>query len=237
MGCYHSSVIRRLSPDTRMKRLVQLLAVAPVIVCSLIAVAQAPSASPSHAKEQPSGIDVVRTSFQYEKTISSLRAIDFRNVEYRFFVEDDATGEIRPEFTARLHNGKFHRDERSNGVYTGSDDIGFDWVQFITGPQQYAVVSLWWTSVGGSSSPSEVIEVFGFEHQHPTVVQEIMFNVRGCSAARATFNAANNTLRVVAVHGWEHCCPKTLDVVTYKWSGSSFSQMTAKTAPMAQACS
>jgi hypothetical protein len=69
-------------------------------------------------------------------------------------------------------------------------------------------------TTGASASDFQVVQVFSIRDNHPVLVQQILFNTRGCKTAGAKYSAQARTLTVKAVHGWEHCCPKTLDVLT-----------------------
>lgn len=175
-------------------------------------------------------VDVIRPEYPYQQTVESLHAIDFRNFEFRIFNDDR-----KPMLTARLRHGSYKSGwNTQEGM---SDDVGLNWIRFVgSSDSEYAVISLWWVEAAGSSSSYGIVQVFALQDKHPVVIQQIEFNTRNCQTAEASFAAANGVLTVKGVHGWEHCCPRTLDVVTFRWTGSRFQQRSAKSVPMSPEC-
>ena len=184
-------------------------------------------ATKSVAKDQQQtrpSIDVLNLNYRYRRAFSTLQAVDHSNFDYNLFSN---TGERL--LLAEVRNGKY--DSRPSQPY-GSDWVRLEWVQFVG---SYAVVALSWVSTSGSSSDYGVVQVFALRHEHPVVVQQLMFNARGCGS-RSTFDVAARKLTIKGVHGWEHCCPTTLDTVTYSWTGSSFTQQTVESIPIPSRC-
>jgi hypothetical protein len=160
--------------------------------------------------------------FQYSNSLASLKELDFPNLDLRVFDEKG-----QPELVAELRSGIY---KKNWSVEQGSDWIRLDSVDFVPS-EEYAIVKLSRTSTGMSSSDFGLDQVFVLRSQHPVAVQQIKFNTRGFGAS-VKFNANSEVLTIKGVPGWEQCCPKTLDIVTYKFIGDGFSQTVVPRLPM-----
>jgi hypothetical protein len=167
---------------------------------------------PSGKKELQPTIEVVALQHTY-KTVAgrSLNLIDFRN--FRVHIFDAKTR--RPIFSAKLRDGKY---ESKWTLEKGSDSLRLDWARLIGEKSRFAVILLSWETTGASTSDFGVVQVFTMRNPHPVVVQKILFKERGCGASAKLSNPPVS-LTISGVHGWEHCCPKSLDVVTFSWDG------------------
>jgi hypothetical protein len=71
----------------------------------------------------------------------------------------------------------------------------------------------------------EIVQVFELRDSHPFLAQQISFDsdARGTSA---TFNDNSQTLTITGRSNEDspRCCPKSLDMVTYRWAGQQFVQ-------------
>jgi hypothetical protein len=170
-------------------------------------------------------VEVVTSNHVHTTTTESLRRMDFRNLQFRIFDEDG-----KSMIAAKLRNGEYERTDEN-----GSDCLGLDWVRFVGEHSEFAIVSLDWVTIGGSSSPIGVIQVFTLREGHPVVVQQIRSNKRGCGTSSA-LGTHPILLTVTGAHGWEHCCPKTLDVIEFLWVGGSFKRKSYHSIPLPETC-
>lgn len=184
------------------------------------------SAKPQGAEAEPT-LEVVMPQHVCAATTESLRSLDFRNLQFHVF---DKSG--KSILTAKLRNGKY----QSKWTFEqGSDWLRLDSARFMGGHSEFAVVSLSWVITGASASDFGLVQVFALHEKHPVVVQQILFNVRGCGRS-ARISERTGALTIKGVHGWEHCCPKTLDVVTFRWTGSLFKRLSYESLPLPKVC-
>src|SRR5262249_15840695 len=99
---------------------------------------------------------------KYNHTVESLRAMDFRNFQYR------SDGR-----TIRLRKGEF-KSETSDHVRTEVSLVDV-WFFGDEGQDQKALVALDDFSASGSSTDWQVLQVFKLRNGYPTVVQELSF--------------------------------------------------------------
>jgi hypothetical protein len=174
---------------------------------------------------EPPTFDVSYPKYSYSTRTASVKNIDFRNMNLVIF---DHAG--KAQLTAKLRNGRFEQHHRDGG----REEVELELVKYFgsstTGGER-AFVSIDWLSVGGSSSPSGFLQVFGIKDEHPFVFQQIEYNERG-EGVGSSFDARKGTLTIRGVHGWEHCCPTTLDVGTFRWNGSRFLLVRTNSIPM-----
>lgn len=190
---------------------------------SALAYAQNPA---RHLTQQPT-VEVTAPQHVYRMRIGSLRGVDFRNFHFHIFNEHGNS-----ILTAKLRNGKYE------SVWTlrdGSNWLRPDWLRFMGEQSEFAIVSLSWVSTGGSASDFGVVQVFSLRSQHPVVVQQILFNTRGCNAS-SEFSSLYRVLTIKGVHGWEHCCPTTADVMQFRWTDGSFRMKSQHSVPLRQTC-
>ena len=170
---------------------------------------------------------VVTPDHVYATTTESLRRLDFHNLQFRIFDEHG-----KSMLAARLRNGKY---ESKWTPENGSNWLRLDWVRFVDEESHFAIASLSWVTTGGSSSDFGVVQVFTLREGHPVVVQQILFNTRGCGASSA-LTTHPLLLTVKGVHGWEHCCPKTIDVIKLNWAGGSFQRRSHRSVSLPETC-
>ena len=171
-------------------------------------------------------VEVLFPRYVYKQTMKSLRTVDFRNFQIHVF---DARKSI---LIAKLRNGKYESNWASAH---GSDWLRLNSVDFLGNHSEFGVVSLSWVTTGASASAFGLVQVFTLREGHPVVVQQILFNARGCGTS-ASIRKNVGGLTVRGVHGWEHCCPNTLDVLTFSWTGSSFERKTQQSVSLPTAC-
>jgi len=150
--------------------------------------------------------------YQYPVTVSSLSNLDFQNLNMVWYRNG------RRDPTAHLQNGSFERkDEVRGGEY-----VTLDLVKLLQGGR-YAVIDVSWRSCGGSCSESGLVQVFELQSGHPTIVEQITYerHAPGCSAS---FDEKSKILTVTgrSSEPSPNCCPKSLDVMSFKWDGKQF---------------
>ncbi len=165
--------------------------------------------------------------FEYHQRVSSVGAVDFRNLEFNIF---DSKGKVRV------------RAKLKNGVYESSG-LPRDWVainnvsyfDFEAGQPRFALVSFLWTRTGADASSYGGVQLFTMKNGWLTVVQQIFFTAQHAGAG-AIFDAASGSLFVRSTHYQQadaHCCPSRQDVIRYAWAGHDFRQAEVKTFPVA----
>ncbi len=184
------------------------------------------SAELLQAESEPT-LEVVNPQHVYVPMTQSLSSLDFRNFQFYIF---DKSG--KSMVRAKLHNGKY---QSKWTLQQGSNWLRLDSVRFMGGHHEFAVVLLSWVTTGASASDFGLVQIFALDENRPVVVQQILFNVRGCGTS-ARISPRTGVLTIKGVHGWEHCCPKTLDVVTLRWSGSSFKRQSYESLPLPEVC-
>jgi hypothetical protein len=184
--------------------------------------------NPPQDSDSAATVEVVNPNHVYRVTAKSLRQLDFRNFQFHVFDEDGES-----TLVAKLRNGKYDSKEhdRKWKMGDGYDWLGLDWVRFVGENSEFAIVSFAWVTAGGSTSDYGVVQVFTLREGHPAVVQQILYNIRGCPTS-ANLSTRLLLLTIRGVHGWEHCCPKTIDVVKFRWAGSSFKRKTHYSVPL-----
>jgi hypothetical protein len=151
----------------------------------------------------------------YSQQVKSIREIDFRNFALIIF-----GGRGKTNLVANLRNGIFQRNYPS-GCYDWLKLVSVAYFDDAGAGGQKAIVMVDWASACGSTSDFGVVQVFGVVNGQPAVLQQILYNERG-GGATSSYSMKTSTLTIKSVHGWEHCCPTTLDVGTFKWNGSRF---------------
>ena len=197
----------------------------------LAAVCAAAKNPPQHSNSAPT-VEVVHLNHAYTATAESLKELDFHNFQFHVF---DTNG--NSQLLAKLRNGKYNSKEHDRRwkIGDGYDWLRLDWVRFMGEHSEFAVVSFAWVTAGGSTSDFGVIQVFALRKGHPVVLQQILFNTRGCGTS-ASLSTRLLLLTLTGVHGWEHCCPKTLDVMNFHWAGSSFQWERHHSIPLPTSC-
>jgi hypothetical protein len=198
------------------------------LVISPFAFAQTP---PRRSQREPT-VELATPDYVYRSTIDSLTRLDFRNLSLHIF---NARGEST--LAAQLRNGRYDSKEhdRKGRFGHGYDWLRLDWVRFLGENSDFAVISFSWVTAGASASDFGVVQVFTLRQGHPVVVQQLLFNTRGCGAS-AHFSTRLSHLTIKGVHGWDHCCPRTLDVIKFRWADGSFHQESHYSAPLPESC-
>ena len=165
--------------------------------------------------------------YKYLRAVDSLSAVDFHNFNLILFDDDG-----RRMLLAKLQDGTFEHKYKVGGDWVKVASIQY-WSPEKTGPPK-ALLRADYVETGASSSDFGLVQVFELTEGHPVVLQQILFNTRG-EGADSAFDSKKGVLKIRGVHGWEHCCPTTLDVGTFKWNGSGFALTESKSIPMPSA--
>ena len=155
-----------------------------------------------------------------EPTASSVCGVDFRNI--RIF--DEGRG------SAPLTDGKYEREADSHDYVNLKDIVCFGHGE---GAGEHALITAEWTSCGGSCNSSGIVQVFELRGGHPIITQQIDYDSHA-EGTGAKFDKDSLTLTITGRSDEEspHCCPKSLDVVTYRWQGQQFVQSSYKRVPV-----
>ena len=163
---------------------------------------------------------VQMTSLEYRypnpRSLRSIRDVDFRNLRLVTF---DATG--KPDDQFALHNGRLKR----RGAL-GSDDVDIGETYYFTAhhdTNERVLVEFSWLSCGGSCSDAAYLLVFEVRRGNLHKIQQITYDMQ----APGTLDKFYPDTRVLIVLGRTsddspHCCPRSLDEVTFDWDGKAF---------------
>ena len=135
--------------------------------------------------------------------------VDYLNMS----VSDDDT-------TVLLRAGKFAEHER------GDSSVEVKLLSCLDrGVAEHALLATNWVSCGASCNSHEIVQVFELRGDHPVLVQQVYFD-SDAKATGATYDDRIRTLTVVGRSNDDspHCCPTSLDVITYRWEGQQFVQ-------------
>ncbi len=129
------------------------------------------------------------------------------------------------EDTVSLRAGKYEKHEQ-----LGQSSVEVKLLSCINrGVAEHALLATNWVSCGASCNSHELVQVFELRDARPVLVQQIDFDsdARGTGA---TFDDRLLTLKISGRSNEEspHCCPKSLDVITYRWEGRQFVQKSYK---------
>jgi len=133
----------------------------------------------------------------------------------------------------RLTNGAYKHEE--DGFFQG---VGLrdSWFFASQGSQpDRALVYLDDVSAAGSSTGRGTLIVFAVREGHPVKVQELTFDSQA-SGTGVKFDPATRKLVVAARSNDDspHCCPTSVDVVTFAWTPKGFVQMGRRVVPIAK---
>src|SRR5262249_37512395 len=133
----------------------------------------------------------------------------------------------------QLRNGKYS-DEGPKGL--GGNEIELSTVKYFramkSGPE-IALVEIYWTSWGGSSSQNCHLLIFRVDGEQLVETQQLDFDTQAAGTGTdLDFADGVLTIRARANDESPHCCPKLLDIVKFKWTGIRFSQISDQKVPV-----
>jgi len=209
-------------PDSRNWRIEEIPEVGQAFVklLDLDALQKAPAETTAAvAAASVPAVTVSKPDRVLEPTVSSVCGVDFRNI--RIF--DEGRG------SAPLTDGKYEREADSHEYVNLKDIVCFGHGE---GAGEHALITAEWTSCGGSCNSSGIVQVFELRGGHPVITQQIDYDSHA-EGTGAKFDKDSLTLTITGRSDEEspHCCPKSLDVVTYRWQGQQFVQSSYKRVP------
>lgn len=194
------------------------------ISCLLMPLQLVPSLTWSQTKSSAT-VNVYFPNYSYPDAVASFSKPNLRNAELIIFGENGTT-----DIRARLRKGAYERRNNEGG----GDSVEFEWVKPIGNDPvnaNFAVAYYKWVAWMGSSNDIGVVQLLLREDGHLKVAQQILFNLRGSKTAGALFDVKSSSLKIRGVHGWEHCCPTELDLMTFHFDDGQLKQVSHRKVP------
>lgn len=190
----------------------------------------APGLVSQKIKSNDLNVYVTQASSLFASNISDFHNLDLANLR-AVFIEP---GGQRGQWQALKHGKGKTVDINRYGVFEGATDVTLAWKQPIDAIHWLAAYD--WEWIGGSSSHSQIVQVFELRGDSVFVTQQIEADTHhGGRAAGATFNQEKKTLIVRAVEldsPKGRCCPTYINVVAFRWTGSRFQQVSSHRVPI-----
>lgn len=163
--------------------------------------------------------------YRYARAFEPIRKVDFANLYY--FDGDGKNGDL---FQLR------HGGVKLKYAENGGEEVHLDHVYYFrssTADQEAALVQPESFSYGGSSSQDCVLLVFQIDDGALVTTQKLRFDLQA-EGTGVSFDQASNTLTVRArtADDSAHCCPKSVDMVTFAWIGKAFKEKSHRTIPI-----
>jgi hypothetical protein len=181
-------------------------------------------------KQDDLNIYVTHTSALFASNVSDFDHLDVRNSRAVHIDSDGHKGEWQA-----LKQGRGKTDYVTNyGVYQGGTEVDIGWIRRID--SEHMVVDYGWVWMAGSSSQSDIVQVFELRDGKVFITQQIEADTHGGdTAAGVRFDERTKRLIVKAVeldspNG--RCCPTRLNVVVFRWDGGKFRQISARQVPI-----
>lgn len=180
-------------------------------------------------KQEDLNVYVTRRSSLFASHVSSFDQVDFRNSRAVHISPDGHKGEWQA-----LKRGKGKTEYISRyGGFEGATDVVLAWQQALDAA--HWLVAYDWEWVGGSSSHSQVVQVFELRDGKIFITQQIEADTHhGGRAVGAILNEVKKTLVVRAVEidsPKGRCCPTHINVVVFTWTGKTFHRVSARQIP------
>jgi hypothetical protein len=123
-----------------------------------------------------------------------------------------------------------------DGGLTGTTSVWLDWQRPLD--DEHWVAAYGWLWVAGTSSSSEIVQVFELRNGKVYITQEIEADIHhGGKPVGAWFDSRKKLLTVKAVNYAPlegRCCPSLMGVVTFRWDGKRLRAIRAKHVPLPQ---
>jgi hypothetical protein len=213
-------------PDSRNWRIEEIPELAQALVKTLdsneLQKASAKSSADTPNASVPA-VTVSKPNRVLEQITDSVCRVDFRNS--RMFLGDD--------WSAALTNGSYEKHADLESQYVDLKNLFcFDGG---AGSGERTLVTTEWRGCGADCQITGVVQVFELRNSHPAIIQQIEFDSKA-QGTGATFDPVSLTLTVTGRGKHEEdeaeCCPKNLDIVTYRWEGQQFVQSSYKRVPV-----
>ena len=197
---------------------------------SVLLLAVLPYLAPQTLKTEDLNIFVVRNPCLVREQVSDLSKIDFANMRA---VHVGEYGEIDTWQALRRGRGKTVDRDR-DGNFEGATDVRLAWQEPLDA--EHWIADYEWEWVGGSSSHSDIVQVFELRDSMLFITQQIEADTHhGGRVVGGRFNTATKLLTVKAVDYADRegrCCPSLMDVATFRWDGKQFHRISAKIVPL-----
>ena len=157
---------------------------------------------------------------------NAIRKIDFADLPYFIAPGEPYNGDL-----FLLRNGKFER--RKGGLQQIILKQTYYFRSDITGPQR-ALVLLSGLSCGGSCRDQQgILSLFQLDSGVLTLTQQFRYDEQATGTG-VEFNPSTGILIIRARSNDDspHCCPKSLDAVTFQWTGKQFEEESHRTVPI-----
>jgi hypothetical protein len=185
--------------------------------------------SPFYQVSETQPCSVTYPSLEFNRTFEKLRGIDFRNLTF-------------PDFAFLNRKWlKFRDGEFTEIGEHGRSELWIREIHYLPKSKDgvdRAVILIDGTSVGGSSSNSGYVLVLELRNGVLQISQMIHADtdvLRGEDDPRSmVFSSKNGRLVVKSSHyepGDAHCCISSIDVVSFRWTGMKFEQVSVKKVP------
>ena len=214
---------RQMKPATLGSRYAAML-----LVVTAAVIVGYPAVLPSaQERENVPTVDVSYPDFTYPSEPCTFTLRHFRNMRtyiwYGHRVRDSGT----------LRHGKYERKWTPARGYSGAELVWLRVPRSSRPDSELAVVLYSWDWVGGSSSQSDVVQVFGCRDDHLVVLQQISNDAHGLQGG-VNYDVRIGVLTIKSVRygSGAHCCPEKLDIVSFRWTGAKFHRVAWKTVPM-----
>ena len=190
----------------------------------------APSLFLQEIKGENLNVYVTHSSSLFASDVSDFRHLDLANSR-AVFIEP---GGQRGQWQALKHGKGKTVEINRHGVFEGATNVVLAWQQQLDATHWLAAYD--WEWVRGSSSDSEVVQVFELRDGKIFITQQIEADTHhGGRAAGAVLNREKKTLTVRAVElnsPQGRCCPTYINVVAFNWTGSRFRRVGSRQIPI-----
>jgi len=187
--------------------------------------AVAPCLFSQKLKDDDLNVYVTHSSSLFASNISDFHHLDLSNLRAVFIEASGSRGQWQA-----LKNGKGKTvDINRYGEFEGATDVALAWQQPLDAKHWLAAYD--WEWVGGSSSHSQIVQVFELRDGKVFITQQIEADTHhGGAAVGAVLNPSKKTLVVRAVEldsPKGRCCPTQINVVAFAWTGKQFRRVSA----------
>lgn len=187
--------------------------------------------TPSPPQSQASSaVAIVEPNYGYTQPINSLRQLDFMNFDFVIF---DVDGQ--PARHVSLENGEYHerQDQSASDLTLGPVDyFGVGRLSVKHEPTE-VLLTFRELDLGGSSADAAIVQVLKMDKHHLYVVQQFTFDQQAPGAG-VSFDAKTGRLIIKARTNDDSpaCCPRSLELISFRWNGREFKQESAQTLPV-----
>jgi hypothetical protein len=188
-----------------------------------------PSLFPQKVADDNLNVYVTHASSLFASNVSDFHHLDLANLRAVFIEASGRKGQWQA-----LKQGKGRTaDINRYGVFQGATDVVLAWQQSLDATHWLSAYD--WEWVGGSSSHSQIVQVFELRGGKVFITQQIEADTHhGGRAAGAILNKQKKTLVVRAVEidsPKGRCCPTQINVVAFTWTGKSFRHVGSRQIP------